>query len=338
MRRLQAFVALATLVGIAAASAAAGGSPPPAPGRPDPLLTNLSLDYAKPLPAAGGGTATLSPLEPAAVDAAVRDSDFLRYRSQDDWGGFETPPLGGLALTAGGLVLSGSRQRSALELFAALAGGNVDSYVRVLGGPPPLPQPKPKPRPTPSTSPRTPQPPLPSPSPVPCANSGFGGTACGTSHVQPSKAKQHHVRKHRHKRKRKHLRVRGRCGKRGISIASDLPHCRITVLNGAPGYGTLEHLRIKNTTKRRFRLSFKAKGTQTPLWGFLELGVWRTGKVSPTPLPPLGFWTHRFTRLVTVKPGRTVRYTIELYLPASAGNAAQHQSASITFVWRAVAR
>lgn len=316
MRKLQALVVVAAVVGAAAASVGAHGSAPHAVGRPNPLLTNLSLDYAQPLTARGGGAAALPPLGSAVLDASVRDSAFLRYRP-DDWGGFANPPFEGSALGLGGGLSS--------RVFVYGGAGK-----RVGHRPPTAPTP-----PSTSTTPR-PRPPLPSSNPVPCANSGFGGTACGASQVRPLRAKPHHTHKRKHKRPR--LRVRGRCGKRGISIVSDLPHCRFAVLNGVPGYGTVEHLRIKNTTKRRFRLSFKAKGTPTPLWGFLELGVWRTGKAAPTPLPPLGFWTHRFTRLLTVKPGKTIRYTIELYLPASAGNAAQDQAAKIAFVWRAVGR
>lgn len=309
MSRLQAFAVVAAFVAAAAASATAGGSPA-APQRPDPLLTNLSLDYGAPLPAAGGGTATLAPLAGALTPAALADLSFLRYRTLDDWGGFAIPPLGGSALETGGSVSS--------HVFRPGAAPSGKS---------------PKPAPTPSPTPRVPQPPLPSSSPVPCANGGFGGTACTSTHAQAPKPRPHHHRRKR-RHKRRHMRLY-RCGTRGLSILSDLPHCRIAVANGVHGYGQVEHFQIKNTTRRRYRLSFEAKGSSTPLWDFLELGVWRTRAGAPTPLP-LRFWTQRFTRLLTLKPGRTVRITIELYLPASAGNAVQHQSASIAFVWRAV--
>ena len=302
MSRLQAFAVVAAFVAAAAASATAGGSPP-VPARPDPLLTNLHLDYGASLPAAGGGTAALAPVDGALTRASLADLSFLRYRQLDDWGGFATPPLGG----------------SALELGRAVA-------------PPVFLPGVARTRPTPKRShrPRAPQPPLPSPSPVPCANAGFGGTACATTHAEP-KPPQHQRRHHG----RHHTRLY-RCGRRGLSILSDAPHCRLAVANGAPGFGRVEHLRIRNTTRRRYRLSFRAKGTPTPLWDYLELGVWRTPAGAPTPLPPLRCWTHGFTRLVVLKPGRTVRLTIELYLPASAGNGAQNQSATIDFVWRAV--
>lgn len=318
MRRLRAFAVVAGLVAVAAASAAAGGSAPTTAGRPDPLLTNLQLDYGSPLAAAGGGTATLARLAPGVQRAALDDLSYLRYRELDDWGGFELPRLGSSAL--------GSSGRGGPRAFVLHGAGRATSLQ---------PQPRPQPQPKPSGNPPVPQPPLPSSNPVPCANAGFGGTACASTHPTPRPLAHHPRRrkpKHKHPRKRLY-----ECGTRGLSIVSDLPHCRFDVANGVPGSGAVEHLRIRNKTHRRFRLSFKAKGSRSPLWDYLQLGVWRTGRGAPTPLPPLRYWTHGFTRLVTVKPGKTVRITIQLYLPASAGNAAQHQSARLAFVWRAVA-
>lgn len=335
MRRLQALVLVAALVGAAAASASSGGPrPQPVLEHPNPLFTNIGLDYVNPIPARGGGAATLAPLGPGIIEASIRDLAYLRYSEQDDWGGFASPPLGSLALRTGGAVIVGGRQKLGVPHFANEAGGLVQSFTYLHG----IGQPT-------KSSPPPSQGPLPSNSPPPCRNSGFGGTACGSgggSRSNPvggnGKSGRAHGHRHHHHHRHRH-RVRrggkGSCGTRGLSIVSNLPHCRIYVVNQAPGDGAVERLTIKNTSSIGYTLSLEVTGTRSPLWDDLELGVWRDGSPAPTPLPPLRFWTTQFTQLVTLAPNQVVHYTIELYLPSTAGNDMQHESAVVDFNWRA---
>ncbi|HZD86459.1 MAG TPA: hypothetical protein VE088_00460 [Gaiellaceae bacterium] len=287
MRAGGAVLAVAALVGAAAASAATG---PPPLRHPNPLLSNPSLDYARPIPAPGGGFATLGALGRAAVPASVRDLDFLRYRTPGDWGGFVPAPVGRLALDTG---------------------GSVHSFVFGNG----VRAPKPPP---------LPQPPLPGGTPVPPANGGFGGN---------TRPPRHHGGGGNGGGTR--TGGAGNCGTKGLSIVSDLPHCRIHVVDQAPGDSTFEHLTIENTSSSRYTLSLQVQGSENALWNDLEMGVWRHGAAPPTPLPPLLFWATQFTPLITLDPGRQVRLTIELYLPPSAGNGDQKLAAVVDFLWRA---
>jgi hypothetical protein len=296
MRSLRAFAAAGAVLAAAAASAAAGQSPAPPLQRPNPFRTNLSLNYASPIPAPGGGDATLAPLDESAVRASVHDLIHLRY-GQGDWGGFLPAPVGGLALggTAGGV-----------QSFVFLH----HSARRAKGS---------------AGAPVVPPPPLPKQAPAsqPRANGCFGGC---------SKRPKHHA----------HAKSKGartwNCGTAGLSIRIDRPRCRVRVLNGRPGQGTVEHVTIRNTSSSRYAVSFRAAGKHNPLWRDLQLGVWKRGRTAPTPLPPLRFWTTRFTRMATLAPGEAVRLTIELRLPASAGNGDQHQRAVVDFLWRAAAK
>jgi hypothetical protein len=318
MRGARALVLLAALVAAAGASAAGGST---APQHPNPLLTNLSLDYVSPIPAPGGGVATLEPLEPAAITASVRDLAYLRDE-RGDWGGFAPAPLRWLSLQTGAVLTLGGKQKLGVPLYENEAGGRVQSFTYPHG----VGRTKPPPPP-----PAVTQPPLPAPPRPPCANSGFGGCAInhqhskGTKPTGPSGPSSGGGGSS------------GGCGTTGLSIVSDLHRCRIVVVHEAPGDSAREELTITNTSSSSYTLSFEATGTPNTLWNDLELGVWRQGTTPPTPLPPLGFWTTQYTPLLTLDPGQRVRFTIELYLPATAGNADQRQSAVIDFHWRALA-
>jgi len=56
---------------------------------------------------------------------------------------------------------------------------------------------------------------------------------------------------------------------------------------------------------------------------------------SPSPLPPLVYWTTQYNDLDVLAPGETVTYVVELYLPTSAGNVDQGLAAVIDFDWQA---
>jgi hypothetical protein len=103
----------------------------------------------------------------------------------------------------------------------------------------------------------------------------------------------------------------------------------------APGGSASEVMTIRNDTGRPFTLALRAEGTQNRLWQDLRLGVWEAGTAAPVPLPPLLFWTSQPNPLATLGPGDSVRYEIELLLPAATGNADQGLAASIDFVWSA---
>jgi hypothetical protein len=103
----------------------------------------------------------------------------------------------------------------------------------------------------------------------------------------------------------------------------------------APGGSASEVMTISNETAEPFTLSMQAIGTQNRLWQDLRLGVWEVGTAAPSPLPPLLFWTNQPNSLATLQPGESIRYEIELFLPAATGNADQGLAASIDFVWHA---
>lgn len=329
MNRLRAFLLVGLLVALAAASAASGGRRQPVLRRPNPLFVSLGLDYVNPIPAPGGGYAYLDPQRKAVIGASVVDLKFLRYERQDDLGGFIPAPIGWLAtgncyppqkgVVCPGRPLTGRLGKSLVPFYKNQAHSKIKSFtflhgiggggkcvacgaISFPGG-------------------------LPSTTPVFPANGGFGGqTQPGKKPpTKPGGGSHHHKTP-----------GAGDCGTAGISIVSNLPHCRIYVVNQAPGDGTFEKMTITNTTTVPYVLSFQATGTPNQLWNDLQMGVWVQGTPAPTPLPPLHFWTQQYNQLTTLAPGQAVHYVIELYLPLIAGNADQHLAAVIDFHWRAV--
>jgi hypothetical protein len=125
------------------------------------------------------------------------------------------------------------------------------------------------------------------------------------------------------------------CGTIGLSIDSNLAGCRIYAINMAPGDSAFELMTIKNESDVPFTLSLRASGTRNRLWDDLQMGVWEVGTPAPSPLPALLWWTAQENQLTTLQPGQSVRYHIELALPASAGNADQGYAAIIDFHWHA---
>jgi hypothetical protein len=125
------------------------------------------------------------------------------------------------------------------------------------------------------------------------------------------------------------------CGTTGLSITSDHSSCRIYATDMSPGRSASEVMTVRNETDSPFTLSLKATGTTNQLWNDLHMGVWEAGTAAPSPLPPLSYWTAQFNDLATLEPGETIRYEIELLLPADTGNADQGLTAAIDFVWKA---
>lgn len=318
MRPVAAAIALAAGL-ILVATAAAGGRPippllatagPQLVRYPDPLLTNFALDYTKPLLSLDGGIASLlGPSSAAVVCASSIDVANLEYQTVGDLGGFVPAPIGGSALTGPGRTLVGKPETAEVPHDGTQGCGGGESYTYAHGlpngghhvphfGPPP---------------------------PPPGSNSGAPGTnQCFSGCTTPPHRPPHPPGSP------------GTCGTPGLSIVSNLPHCRIYVVNQKPGDSTLERMTITNTSSRGYALYLHVGGTPNAFWDDLEMGVWQHGTPAPTPLPPLGFWTNGFEKLGTLKPGHSVRYTIELYLPPPTGNTAQRQTAKIHLVWRAV--
>lgn len=349
---MRALAALALVLAalVAASSATAGGRPAPqlvaAAGlqpvlrHPNPLFTSTVLDYVNPIPAPGGGVAWLTAPRMDVIPASVRDLLYLEYEQVGDLGGFMPAPLHMLALTgavgkyaAGGLsppgqglgrVVFGKHSKlSEVPLFRHQASGKVNSYTFLHGTTAfggqfgngsrgvTLPQVGPTPPPPGSAT------------HIPRRNRCFGGCP------KPPKKRP------RPPRHRPGPPGRGDCGTAGISIVSNLAHCRIYVVNQAPGDGTFEQMTIKNTTSTRYVLSLQARGTPNVLWNDLQMGVWERGTPAPEPLPPLQFWTAQFNPIVTLAPKQVIHLTIELYLPIFAGNENQKRTAVIDFVWHA---
>ena len=129
----------------------------------------------------------------------------------------------------------------------------------------------------------------------------------------------------------------GDCGGDGISIvpAPGSPSDCIMKLFGAkPGDEEHEVLTITNVSSAPYTLALKVTGTPNHLWSDLEMGVWENGTPTPSPLPPLSFWTTQYNDLVTLHPGDSISYRIQLYLPVEAGNVDQSLTAILDFNWK----
>jgi hypothetical protein len=129
----------------------------------------------------------------------------------------------------------------------------------------------------------------------------------------------------------------GDCGGNGISIKADPnnPNGCIVIITGAkPGDEVHEVLKITNVSGAPYTLALKVEGTQNQLWNDLQMGVWEAGTPAPNPLPPLLFWTTQYNDLVTLNPGQSIRYRIQLYLPVASGNADMNKAAVMDFKWK----
>lgn len=351
MKRLAA---LAAALGALALPAAVHAAPPIA--RPDPVTYPVRLDYTNRLPA-------LRPLAYAAIAPSVADLAHLRYLTTDDLGGFVPAPIGASALAGGGRNLPPPPAYEAeIPMYAQAAGGLVASFAvtgaaagpapppdngKGPGVPPPVP-----PRPgntvppanqgfgggstgsgggTTTTTHRRPPPPPTTVTTTTTATTttptttaatttasgggtGGGGTGCGGGSCSP-----------------------GSCGTPGISLSSSASGCTITIANATAGDSAQETVTIQNTSGTPYTLSFKATGPRdNHLWQDLQMAVYDASGGAPTPpYPTLTSWVGGFQTLTTLTPGQTVQYVIVLYLPASAGNADQGESAVIDFHWHA---
>lgn len=129
----------------------------------------------------------------------------------------------------------------------------------------------------------------------------------------------------------------GSCGGDGITIepAPGNPSgCTIRLFNAKPGDEEHEVLTITNSSGAPYTLALKVSGAQNQLWHDLEMGVWENGTPTPNPLPPLLFWATQYNDLVTLQPGQSISYRIELFLPVEAGNVDQSLTAIISFNWK----
>jgi hypothetical protein len=343
--------ALLGLCGAAATQAAAS----PALARPNPALVGVHLDYVSPIPGAFGGAATPAPLGQAVIPHAVTDQEYLAEPS--DLGGF------GPTRTGPGRNLVGRASgRSEIPQLTQAANGKVASFAAIdsepsptppdqglqpvpgLGTPPPVTppsntntvpppnqgfggRPTPKPpttttttRPTPTTRPAPTTPP-PTTTTVPTTTTTPATTPTTTTTPAPSPSPPSPGG--------------ASCGTTGLTITSDRSTCRIVAVNMAPGDEASEVLTVRNDSGQPFTVSLRAGGTVNALWHALRLGVWEAGTAAPAPLPDLLWWTSQANTLATLEPGESIRYQIELYLPATASNAVQGMTASIDLIWKA---
>ncbi len=61
----------------------------------------------------------------------------------------------------------------------------------------------------------------------------------------------------------------------------------------------------------------------------------RPARPPPARCRALLWWTAGDNDLTTLAAGQTIKYTIELYLPTTAGNAVQGMAATIDLTWKA---
>jgi hypothetical protein len=169
-----------TLTTFVAGQGVASAAARPAIARPNPGFVSIQLDYVNALHSASGGIATLPALDPAVIDQAVADQQYLAYARRDDLGGFVAAPVGQLALSSGGRDVVGQvGGQSQIPQFDQAASGKVQAFaftgepqtappesgqqpVPGLGVPPPVP--------TPTNNNTTPLP-----------NQGFGGRPTTTT-------------------------------------------------------------------------------------------------------------------------------------------------------------
>jgi len=359
-------VAVTALVPARVSRAAAPPAGVPFVQRPNPALAGIRLDYEAPLQAAGGGTASLAPLQAGVTLAAVRDRAFLVYELRDDLGGFAPAPVGAFALSSGGRATVGTLDGAAeIPLFSRQAGGEENSFafagapvgpsgrpdngkqpVPGIGVPIPVPTPAPGNEPPPAnqgfgggqkggggTTTTKRRPPSPTPTTTTSPPPATATTSTTVTTARPATAGP---------------RPGGggggggttpiggpECGTPGISIHSNLSGCKIDAVDMNPGDSTSELVQIRNTSSSTYTLSLEATGTQNHLWQDLRMAVVEQGTPAPSPLPPLLYWTTQYNDLTTLAPGETVTYVIELYLPSTAGNVDQSLAAVIDFDWQA---
>lgn len=125
------------------------------------------------------------------------------------------------------------------------------------------------------------------------------------------------------------------CGTIGLAVSSDHASCRIYAVNMEPGRSASETMTIRDEADVPFTLSLRASGEENRLWQDLRMGVWQAGGPAPDPLPALLLWTTQDNALTTLGPGQEISYEVELYLPLSAGNEDQGETALIDLTWSA---
>jgi hypothetical protein len=360
---LAAAVALLVLGVFARPQVASAAAP--AVAHPNPAFVSPLLDYVGPIPGADGRPATLAPLDPAVIAAAVADQEYLAFTTTGDLGGFSPAPTGLSALSSGGRnLVGGAAGGSEIPQLAQAAGGRVSSFAAVGAGTFTPPDQGTRPVPRLGTPPRI-TPPR-NDNHVPPPNQGFGGpppappttTTTGPTRTTPPPARTTPTTTTTTTVTTTTAPttptpappappppttttpasppfVGASCGTTGLTITSDHATCRIYAVDMAPGGSASEVLTLRNDTDAPFTLSLRAAGTVNALWNALELGVWEANTAAPGTLPALLWWTTQSNQLATLQPGESIRYQIELYLPPTAGNDLQGMAASIDLVWRA---
>jgi hypothetical protein len=365
--------AAAALITFVTGQEVANAAGRPAIARPNPGFVSIQLDYVNALHSASGGIANLPALDPAVIDEAVADQQYLSYLRRDDLGGFASAPIGQQAMSSGGHDVVGQKSGgSQIPHFGHAASGSVQAFA--FTGEPPATPPDQGQEPVPGLGI---PPPVPAPTnnnTTPLPNQGFGGgrpttttttttssttpgatttnekpTTTGpttTTRTTPTTPTTTTVTTPTTTTTATTTTTGGgstpppppagnACGTIGLSIDSNLAGCRIYAVNMAPGDSAFELMTIRNESGLPFTLSLRASGTTNRLWDDLEMGVWEVGTPAPSPLPALLWWTAQDNELTTLQPGESVSYHIELALPASAGNADQGYGATIDFHWHA---
>jgi hypothetical protein len=158
--------------------ATAAGTPTIA--RPNPGFVSIQLDYVNALHSASGGIATLPALDPAVIDQAVADQQYLAYASRDDLGGFVSAPIGQLAMSSGGHDVVGQvGGQTQIPQFDQAASGKVQTFA--FTGAPTASPPESGQQPVPGLGV---PPPVPTPTnnnAAPLPNQGFGGRPTTTT-------------------------------------------------------------------------------------------------------------------------------------------------------------
>jgi len=374
-RLLIGVVAASAALGLYDAAAARAAAAPPV-ARPNPALVEIHLDYVNGLTGPSGAPTLLAHLDPAVVAQAVADQQYLAYETADDLGGFRPATVGWLAVSSGGRnVVGRAGGQSEIPQLTQAAGGSVNSFAAVGGGPLTPPETGTQPVPglgvPPAIAPPT------NSNTVPPPNQGFGGRQLPTPPATTTTTAPPPTTTTTPKpgppppttittpttttttttttattttattttttttsaapppATTTPAPTGASCGTAGLTITSDHGTCQLYAVNMAPGGSIAEVMTVRNDSGEPFTLSLSAAGSVNQLWHDLELGVWEAGTAAPTPFPALLWWTTQDNTLATLQAGESIRYELELYLPPTASNADQGRVASIDLIWKA---
>ncbi|MGH8979660.1 MAG: hypothetical protein ACRDWE_01375 [Acidimicrobiales bacterium] len=324
--------------------------------RPTRRLVTVTVDYSAPLELSGGAV-TVPPLEHAVVAAAFEDFYYLKYLRTNDLGGFAPAPVGRFVSTTTGRSVTRAPKRAQIPLLTKVGrrvtifGYGPGTEVPSTSAPvPPKTVPptahttpktpvRPPPRSkqtTPRTAFRTPPVTLPPPAPLPTTSlptspsttttstptsttTTSTSSTTTTSPVHPSTPPSTTTPPTHY-----------------VELTETHGHFPVLdVTNMEPGQSKSEGLTLENIGTEPFELALKSEGTTSnTLSSALRLSVKAASSGRVYYDGPLS-GSATGTEIAQLTAGATIRLDVTLYLPSSAGNDVQDQTAKVDLYWNA---